>query len=93
MESNIEKARKRFTVPACSISEESGVVTVRMEMPGVGKQGLEVKVEGNALSVFGERPGPEPRGRYLLRERRAENYQKNLGLLEFEWNDCVECYI
>jgi len=76
METNVAKAGMRTTVPACSIAEESGFVTVRLEMPGVPKEALEVRIEGNELSVSGERRREEPRGKYLLRERRAEGYKK-----------------
>jgi len=75
MEAKKNEADKRAVVPSCSITEDAGLVTVKLEMPGVPKEGLEVKVEGNELSIRGERR-EEPRGRYLLRERRAESYRK-----------------
>jgi HSP20 family protein len=75
MDSKKNEASKRAILPSCSISEDSGVVTVKVEMPGVAKEGLEVKVEGNELSIAGERR-EEARGKYLLRERRAEPYRK-----------------
>jgi HSP20 family protein len=68
--------RRRYAVPACAISEEGGTVTVRVEMPGVPKEGLEIKIEGNELSVLGERREAEARGLYLVRERRSDSYQK-----------------
>lgn len=76
MDANVANAGRRTTVPACSISEDSGFVTVRLEMPGVPKEALEVRIDGNELTVSGERRKEEPRGKYLLRERRAESYKK-----------------
>jgi HSP20 family protein len=76
METRVVKAGSRTTVPACNIAEDLGFVTVKLEMPGVPKEALEVRIEGNELSISGERRGEEPRGRYLLRERRAEGYRK-----------------
>lgn len=70
---NVE--RRRCAIPACAISEEAGTVTVRLEMPGVPKERLEIKIEGNELSVSGERCG-EARGSYLVRERRADSFRK-----------------
>ena len=67
---------RRYSVPACAISEEAGVVTVRVEMPGVPKEGLEIRIEGNEMSVVGERRGGQTRGRYLIRERRNDSYRK-----------------
>jgi len=66
--------------PACSISEEEGVVTLRLEMPGVPKEGLELRIEGNNLTVQGERRREETRGTYLVRERRHEPFRKSFTL-------------
>jgi HSP20 family protein len=76
MDTNVEKNGRRATVPACNIVEDSGFVIVKLEMPGVPKEALEVRIDGNELSVSGERRREEPRGKYLLRERRAEAYRK-----------------
>ena len=76
MDANNGRGSKRVMTPVCSVAEDAGVVTVRVEMPGVAKEGLEIKVEGNELSIQGERAAREARGRYLLRERRAEAFRK-----------------
>jgi len=71
------KAEARgIKVPACSIEEREGVVTLKLEMPGVPKEALEIRIEGNELSVAGARRAEGAVGRYLLRERRAESYRK-----------------
>lgn len=84
-----EEAR-RVTVPACSIAEDGGLVTVRLEMPGVPKEALRIKVEGNELSVYGERREEAEGGRYLLRERRAQAYRKLFTLDDSIARDRVE---
>jgi HSP20 family protein len=76
MEAKKEIEARKTIAPACSISEDSGVVTVTLEMPGVPKEGFEVKIEGNELSVSGEKKIGEARGRYILRERRSGSYRK-----------------
>lgn len=68
--------------PACSISEDSGVVSVKLEMPGVAKDGIELRVEGNSLSVEGRREDHEARGSYLVKERRSGAYRKAFTLDE-----------
>ncbi len=74
---NMNDAARRTTgVPLCTISEEEETVTVRVEMPGVEKSGLEVKIQGNELSVTGDRATDGLTGSYLLRERRIERYHK-----------------
>jgi HSP20 family protein len=67
---------RRYALPACAISEEEGIVTIRVEMPGVPRESLEVRIEGNGLAVAGERPAPAPKGKYILRERRAQAFRK-----------------
>jgi len=49
--------------------EESGVVRLSMEMPGVPKDGVELEVEGSELRIHGRRSAPQTSQRYLLRER------------------------
>jgi HSP20 family protein len=76
MDAKREIAERKAIVPACFIAEDSGVVTVTLEMPGVPKEGFEVKIEGNELSVAGEKRAEGGRGRYILRERRSGSYRK-----------------
>jgi len=90
METNVATTGRRIVVPACNIVEDSGLVTVKLEMPGVPKEALEVRIEGNELSVSGERRREEPRGKYLLKERRAEGYRKLFTLDETIARDKVD---
>lgn len=90
MEANGKNGSKRTFVPACSIAEDGGIVTVKLEMPGVAKDALKIKIEGNELSVYGER-GPDVQdGRYLLRERKAEAYRKLFTLDDSIAHDAVD---
>jgi HSP20 family protein len=76
MEGKDRNGNLRTVIPACSISEDSGLVTVKVEMPGVSKEALEIKIEGNELSVSGNRRPEAPRGHYILKERRTEAFRK-----------------
>ncbi|MDA8411801.1 MAG: Hsp20/alpha crystallin family protein [Treponema sp.] len=67
---------RRFTVPACRITEDESEVLAEMEMPGVQREGLDIKVDGNALTIEGRRSDEEPRGKWLLRERSRRDYRK-----------------
>ncbi len=93
METNVAKAGRRTTVPACTIVEDSGFVTVKLEMPGMTTEALEVRIEGNELSVSGERRREEPRGKYPLRERRVEGYRKLFTLDETIVRDKVDGFL
>ena len=76
MEAKDMSGKWRTAIPACSISEDAGLVTVKVEMPGVAKEALEIKIEGNELSVSGNRSLNAQRGHYILNERRAEAFRK-----------------
>lgn len=74
--------KRRFVNPACSICEDEGTVMVTVEMPGVRKEDLEIKIEGNELVILGKRPEFAPEGTYLLRERRSGDFRKTFTLDE-----------
>lgn len=74
--------KRRFVNPACSICEDEGTVMVTVEMPGVRKEDLEIKIEGNELVILGKRPESAPEGTYLLRERRIGDFRKTFTLDE-----------
>lgn len=71
---------RRSLVPACSVIADESSVVVKLEMPGVGREGLEIRVEGNALTIDGRRGDDEPRGNWLLKERRRMDYRKAFTL-------------
>ena len=60
----------------CSICEEDGKIRLRVEMPGVSKEGIEVSVEKNELAISGKVESWETPGTYLLRERRHGEFRK-----------------
>jgi len=61
--------KTRYIKPRYAVHEaENGQLSVRVEMPGVGRGNLDIKVENNELRVFGRRE-PEKNEHYLLRER------------------------
>lgn len=67
--------------PFCSICEDDGILNLRIEMPGVDKNGIVVRIEKNELLIEGkqmldEPADNEPAGKWLLQERRRGNYFK-----------------
>ncbi len=82
MNKNVIASGERMLVPACSIDEDIGVVTLKLEMPGVTKEGLDVSVESNTLAIEGRRSEPPPSGDWLLRERPVGSYRKVFTLDE-----------
>jgi HSP20 family protein len=90
MDKNALSTRPAIMVPACSIEEKADAVMVRLELPGVPKDGLEVKVEGNSLTIEGRREVAATSGTYLLRERREGSYRKVFTLDETIDHDRVD---
>lgn len=76
------ETKRRYVRPLGSISEENDVVRLRLEMPGVTKDGLSVHVEGDQLLIEGARKPSEERGSYLLRERADCDFRQNYTLDE-----------
>ena len=53
----------------CDICEDEGKILLRLEMPGVGKNDLDINVNNNQLEIVGHKKDPELNGDYLVRER------------------------
>jgi len=49
-------------------------------MPGVNKEGLEISVENNELTIVGRRSLPAGEGTVIHRESRPENYRRAFEL-------------
>jgi HSP20 family protein len=72
-----EKEQVQFIRPICFIcEEEAGVITLKLEMPGVNKDQLDIDVDGNELHVTGKREGTGSGGAYLIRERQLGAYHQ-----------------
>ncbi|MFP4431103.1 MAG: Hsp20/alpha crystallin family protein [Spirochaetaceae bacterium] len=72
-----QATRQQVVRPLGNICEENGQVVLRLEMPGVSKDGVEIRIEDNHLIVWGHRQGADIRGTYLVRERsRGDFYQR-----------------
>ena len=67
-----QRERIRYLRPRSSVLEsKDGLLKVVLEMPGVKKDGLEIKIENNELRIVGrrERSQAESRRKFLLHER------------------------
>ena len=66
---NKKEQHTRKTIPAvCDIYHEEGSVTMTMEMPGVTKESLEIKVDNDLLIIDGKRSNFPSDGEYLVKE-------------------------
>ena len=67
---------EQFITPPDSVTEISDGYMLEIEMPGVKKDGLEISVENNELTVIGRRSLPAVEGTPIHRESRPENFRR-----------------
>lgn len=77
---NVRRQSEQFIAPVASVTENNDGYTLQVEMPGVNKQGLEISVENNELSIIGRRSLPAVEGTLIHRESRSENFRRTFEL-------------
>lgn len=76
------RERKVYLTPAYDVSKKGEAIVLRVEMPGVDSDSLDITVENNQLLVTGQREESKPSGTYLVRERRHGDYRRVFTLDE-----------
>jgi HSP20 family protein len=71
---------EQFVAPSASVVEAIDGYTLEVEMPGVNKEGLEISIENNELTLLGRRSLPAVEGTLIHRESRPENYRRTFEL-------------
>jgi HSP20 family protein len=69
-----------FAAPDVNIYETDKNFVLQAELPGVGKDGLEVTLEGRTLTFTGRRAETVTRGTPLYRETRPLNWRRSFEL-------------
>lgn len=95
MEQNtLEKTRNLENVrtirPVANIVEQEGRVMLKLEMPGVTKDNVELKIENDQLIVRGKRHADEGDARFVLRERPYGDFFQSFTLEDTVDRDKVE---
>jgi HSP20 family protein len=67
---------EQFITPPASVTEIADGYMLEIEMPGVKKDGLEISVENNELTIIGRRSLPVVEGTLIHRESRPENFRR-----------------
>jgi HSP20 family protein len=67
---------EQFITPPASVREIGDGYMLEIEMPGVKKDGLEISVENNELTIIGRRSLPAVGGTLVHRESRPENFRR-----------------
>jgi HSP20 family protein len=71
---------EQFIAPPASVIEAGDGYTLEIEMPGVTKDGLDISVENNELTIVGRRSFPKIEGTLIHHESRPENFRRKFEL-------------
>lgn len=71
---------EQFITPSASLMEIGDGYVLDIELPGVKKEGLEISVENNELTIVGRRSLPQIEGVLMHRESRPENFRRTFEL-------------
>src|SRR5437868_1033953 len=69
-----------FVAPEVNIFETKDGYVVEAEMPGVNKEGLEITLEGNEITIVGHRHVDALAGAPLFRESHNKDYRRMFEL-------------
>lgn len=84
---------RRYIRPLGNIWEENDAVHLRLEMPGVSRDGLEITIDGDSLIIVGKRNAYADDVRYIIHERRDADYRAVYTLDERIDRDKVDAKI
>ncbi len=65
-----------FVSPPANIAARENEYLVEVDMPGVDKEGLEVTIEANELTIIGRRKTETPQGDLLYRESPLADFRR-----------------
>jgi HSP20 family protein len=71
---------EQFVAPPASVIEAGDGYILELEMPGVNKDGLDISVENNELTIIGRRLFPAVEGTLIHHESRPENFRRTFDL-------------
>jgi HSP20 family protein len=71
---------EQFVAPMASVVEDTDGYMLQVEMPGVNKEGLEISLEDNELTIIGRRSLPTIDGALIHRESRQDNFRRTFEL-------------
>jgi len=73
---NNHPVREEYVAPSVNIFETKEGYVMQAEMPGVGKDGLEITLEGNEITITGRRIPEIVAGEALFRERDNSDFRR-----------------
>jgi HSP20 family protein len=79
------RAAQNYVTPGVNIRETAEDYVLQAELPGVNKEGLEITLEGNELTLVGRRQRGELKTPALYRESSTADYRR-----VFELNPAID---
>ena len=76
----LQNRNEQFVMPPASVTENGDSYLLEVEMPGVNKEGLDISVENNELTITGRRSLPQIDGSCIHSESRSENFRRAFEL-------------
>ncbi len=73
---NDRPVREEYIAPNVNVFETPEGYVLQAEMPGVGKAGLEITLEGTEITITGRRSPDTVSGEPLFRERNTMDYRR-----------------
>ena len=77
-----QESARRTVRPVGDICEEQDAVVLRLEMPGVSKDGIDVNIDADILSISGRRNSYAGNVTYVVHERRDVDFRATYTLDE-----------
>jgi HSP20 family protein len=71
---------EQFIAQPASVIEAADGYRLEIEMPGVNKDGLDISVENNELTIIGRRSLPKVDGTLIHHESRPENFRRTFEI-------------
>jgi len=65
-----------YVCPCVNITSNADEYLLEVEMPGVGKDGVDISVEGNELTIVGRRRREKPAGAAVYCESCPDDYRR-----------------
>jgi HSP20 family protein len=78
---SMDGRRDESWAPSVDVMEKDGTLTLMASLPGMTEKDIELKVEGQVLTIKGERKSPETSGvTYHQRESRSGTFSRSFTL-------------
>src|SRR5262249_9188181 len=75
-----ETRNEEYVAPEVNIFETAEGYVLEVDMPGVNKDGVEITIEDNDVTIVGRRQPEAVTGETLFRERRLADYRRAFEL-------------